>query len=205
MLMKAIHLKYTASALVIAIVLSGCTGTTIQYTDPDAVDTTSLDFSSTDLQTTAAKMVNSMLTSPRISKITVDENSLPVIWPETIQNRTNEHIDTGAIQNSVTTELLNSGKFNIVDMNKVDAVKAQMQYQHYSGMVSPDKAVKIGQQVGAQYMLFGDITSISAQNNYQQSQFFQITMKLMDLQSGLIIWQGQKQIRKVAQKSYFGW
>jgi hypothetical protein len=203
--MKSTQLKLSACSIAIAIILSGCTGTTIQYTDPDAVDTTSLNFSSTDLQTTATKMVNSMLSSPRISKITANTNDLPIIWPQTIQNRTNEHIDTSAIQNSVTTELLNSGKFNLVDMNKVDAVKAQMQYQNYSGMVAPDKAVKIGKQVGAQYMLFGDISSISAQNNYQQSQFFQITMKLMDLESGLLIWQGQKQIRKVAQKSYFGW
>lgn len=203
--MKSTQLKLSACSIAIAIILSGCTGTTIQYTDPDAVDTTSLNFSSTDLQTTATKMVNSMLSSPRISKITANANDLPIIWPQTIQNRTNEHIDTSAIQNSVTTELLNSGKFNLVDMNKVDAVKAQMQYQNYSGMVAPDKAVKIGKQVGAQYMLFGDISSISAQNNYQQSQFFQITMKLMDLESGLLIWQGQKQIRKVAQKSYFGW
>ena len=197
------YFKLSICTLITATLLAGCTGTTIQYTDPDAVDTTSLDFSSTDLQTTAQKMVNSMLSSPRVAKITA--KSTPIIWVQTVKNETNEHINTQAITNTISTELLNSGKFNFVDMSKVSAVKEQMQYQNYSGMVAKDKAVKIGRQVGAQYMMYGDISSISARNNYQQSQFFQITMKLMDLESGLIVWQGQKQIRKTAERSFFGW
>jgi uncharacterized protein (TIGR02722 family) len=200
---KKLYQALLATTITTTLFLSGCSGTTIQYTDPDAVDTTSLNFSSTDLQTTAKKMVDSLLTSPRIMKIT--QKSTPIIWVQTVENNTNEHIDTQAITNIISTELLNSGKFNFVDMSKVTAVKDQMQYQHYSGMVAQDKAVKIGQQVGAEYMLYGDISSISARNNYQQSQYFQITLKLMDLKSGLMVWQGQKQIRKISEKSYFGW
>ena len=199
-------IRHTAGIVLLALscllFLGGC-GTTVQYTDPDAVDTTSLQFSSTDLQTTASKMTDSLLNSPRVQKITA--NKPPVIWVQTVRNKTDQHIDTEAITNSISTRLLNSGKFNFVDMSKVKAVKKQLHYQHDSGMVDQQTAVKVGQQVGAHYMLYGDISSIHARNDAQQSQFFQITLKLMNLKSGLIIWQGQKQIRKTAQRSLFGW
>jgi PBP1b-binding outer membrane lipoprotein LpoB len=35
--------------------------------------------------------------------------------------------------------------------------------------------------------------------------FYQITMKLLSIKTGAIVWQGEQQIRKVATRSTFGW
>ena len=122
-----------------------------------------------------------------------------------LTNNTSEFIDTQAITDTISTQLIQSGKFQFVDMNKVAAIKKQLAYQNSSGMVNPATAAKIGQQVGAQYMFFGDISSITATNSSQQSQFYQITMRLMNIQTGIITWQGQQQIRKVETRKTFGW
>ncbi len=198
-------MKIAPFALLPAVLLlSACSSQpTVNYVDPNTVDTTAITFSSTDLQTTAKSMVDQMLASPVIVQLTA--KSAPVMYVQGLTNNTSEFIDTQAITDTISTELLQSGQFQFVDMTKVNAIKKQLTYQNKSGMVDPNTAAKIGQQVGAQYMLYGDISSITQTNSSQVSQFYQVTMKLLNIQSGLIVWQGQQQIRKVATRKTVGW
>ncbi|MCX7122705.1 MAG: penicillin-binding protein activator LpoB [Gammaproteobacteria bacterium] len=196
--------KLCLAILPFSMMLCACSsGPTVSYVDPNTVDTTSINFSSTDLQTTAASMVNQMLASPVIVQLTQSQS--PVMYVSGLTNNTSEFIDTQAITDTISTQLIQSGKFQFVDMNKVNAIKKQLNYQNNSGMVNPSTAAKIGQQVGAQYMFYGDISSITAVNSSQESQYYQITMRLMNIQTGIITWQGQQQIRKVATRKTFGW
>jgi uncharacterized protein (TIGR02722 family) len=197
-------IRTIATLFPLTILLSACSsGPTVNYVDPNTVDTTSINFSSTDLQTTAASMVNQMLASPVIVQLTQTQS--PVMYVSGLTNNTSEFIDTQAITDTISTQLIQSGKFQFVDMNKVNAIKKQLNYQNNSGMVNSATAAKIGQQVGAQYMFYGDISSITAVNSSQQSQYYQITMRLMNIQTGIITWQGQQQIRKVETRKTFGW
>ncbi|MFZ9035447.1 MAG: penicillin-binding protein activator LpoB [Francisellaceae bacterium] len=188
-----------------AVLVTGCASTgSVNYVDPQGVDTTSIGFGSTDLQTTTQKMVGGMLSSPAIARITADGKQ-PVVFFSTIRNETSEHINTGMLANTVSTEIINSGKFQFTDMSQVKQMKEQMDYQSESGMVDQATATKMGQQIGAQYMLYGSIADMQAMNADQQSLFFLITLKMIDLKTGIIVWQDQKQIRKVQKRSGFGW
>lgn len=206
------NLKYKKFGLITSGVLLGaacllntsCSSSPkVAYTDPNAIQTTSIDYSSTDLQSITNQMVDSMLTAPRVAAVTA--NSMPVLFISGMQNNSNQMIDTQALTNAISTRLINSGKFNFVDMSQIDQIKKQMDYQHQSGMVDPSTAAAMGKQVGAQYMLYGDISSISQRNDSEQTLYLQVTMKLMDIKTGLIIWQGEKQISKAASKKGFGW
>lgn len=189
-----------------AVGLSGCSSDpTVTYTDPGAVQTTSLDYSSTDLQTVTNGLVNDMLTSPVLAKNLAKEATTPVLFVGSLQNNSSQQIDTQQLTNAISTRLINSGKFNFVDMSQVKAVEQQLHYQHQSGMVDPGTAVAIGKQTGAQYMLYGDISSINQRNSNMQTLYLQVTLKLMDLRSGLIVWQNEKQISKEAKRKTFGW
>jgi len=199
----------TVSGLVLSIgsaaFLSSCGGgnAKVSYTDPNAVQTTSINYSSTDLQSITNAMVDSMLTAPRVEQITA--KSTPVLFVSDVQNNSDQMIDTQALTNAISTRLINSGKFNFVDMSQVAEVKKQMAYQHQSGMVDQATAAAMGKQIGAQYMFYGDISSISQRNSSEQTLYLQVTMKLLDIQSGLIIWQGEKQISKAMSKKTIGW
>nr|WP_239986746.1 penicillin-binding protein activator LpoB [Fastidiosibacter lacustris] len=184
--------------------LAGCASSgNVSYVDPQGVDTTSINFNSTDLQTTTQKMVGGMLSSPAIARITA--GAQPVVFFSTIKNETAEHINTGMLANTVSTEIINSGKFQFTDMSQVKEMKEQMDYQAGSGMVDQATAIKMGQQIGAQYMIYGSIADMQSMNSNQQSLFFLITLKMIDLKTGIIVWQDQKQIRKTQKRSTFGW
>jgi len=186
---------------VLSVSLAGCSKT-VKYGDAAEVETTTTEFGSTDLQQIAAKMVDSVLTFPPIVEITAKRR--PVMFVDTIKNKTSEHIDTESITDTISTRLLRSGKFRFVDMTKVAAVKKQLEYQNESGMVNQNAAIRMGQQIGAEYMLYGNLSSIVKRGGGRKDVYYKFTLKLMHLQSGIVEWSDEKEIRKTKEKSLFG-
>ena len=188
---------------VLSVGLSGCMGgSNVKYGDAAAVETTNTDFGSTDLQKMAEKMVDSVLTFPPIVEVTAKRR--PVMFVDTIKNKTSEHIDTESITDTISSRLLRSGKFRFVDMTKVASVRKQMDFQGDSGMVKESTAVKMGQQIGAEYMLYGNLSSIVKRNSDSKDVYYKFTLKLMHIQSGILEWSDEKEIRKSKKKSMFG-
>ncbi len=190
-----------SAALSIAI-LSGCSTTKVSYGDASEVETVTADFGSTDLQQIATSMVESLLSFPPMVEITSQRR--PVIFVDRIRNKTTEHIDTESITDTITTRLLRSGKFRFVDMSKVEAVRKQLEFQHGSGMVNPETAVRTGRQIGAEYMLYGNLSSIVKKKGGTKDVYYKFTLKLMNLENGLIEWSDEKEIRKTRKRSLFG-
>lgn len=184
--------------------LSGCGmfGKKVSYGDAGAVETTNIDFGSTDLQQIASKMVDSVLTFPPIVEVT--NKRRPVMFVDKIKNKTSEHIDTESITDSISSRILRSGKFRFVDMNKVEAVRQQLEYQADSGMVNQASAMKMGQQIGAEYMMYGNLSSIVKRGGGDKDVYYKFTLKLMHLQSGIVEWSDEKEIRKTSKKGLFG-
>jgi len=187
-------------ATVASLALGGCA--TVKYGDAGSVETTTVDFGSTDLQGIASKMVDSLLTFPPMVEATSKRR--PVMFVERIKNKTTEHIDTESITDTISTKLLRSGKFRFVDMTKVQAVKKQMDFQQDSGLVDESKTVGFGRQIGAEYMLYGNMSSIVKRDGSTKDVYYKFTLKLMHLESGILEWQDEKEIRKTKSKSLFG-
>ncbi|ABL98845.1 conserved hypothetical protein [Shewanella amazonensis SB2B] len=174
----------------------------VEYGDATEVETVNENFGSTDLQAITAKMVDSMLTFPPVVAMTAKQR--PIIFVDKIKNKTSEHIDTESVTDSISNKLLRSGKFRFIDMTKVDAVRKQLDYQNNSGMVDPSTAIRFGRQIGAQYMLYGNLSSIVKQEGSTKDVYYKMTMRLMDLETGLIEWSDEKEIRKTKSKSFLG-
>lgn len=180
----------------------GCSGPAVKYGDATAVETTTTEFGSTDLQLIAEKMVDSLLTFPPMVEVTSSRR--PVMYVDKIKNKTSEHIDTESVTDTISSRLLRSGKFRFVDMTKVAEVMKQMEFQQESGLVSEATAVKMGQQIGAEYMLYGNLSSIVKRAEGVQDVYYKFTMKLMNIQTGILEWSDEKEIRKTRKKALFG-
>jgi uncharacterized protein (TIGR02722 family) len=175
----------------------------VRYGDATAVETTDISFGSTDLQKVASEMTDSLLLSPVVGTLT--QNKRPVMFVERIKNKTSEHIDTESITDSVSTKLLRSGKFRFVDMSRVEAAREQIKFQQSGGMVDANKAVQFGKQIGAEYMLYGNLSSIVKSNKDKSDVYYKFTLRLMDLESGLVEWADETEIRKTKAKESVGW
>lgn len=184
-----------------ALLVTGC-ASKVEYGDAQARETVTTDFGSTDLQQIATKMVNDMLTFPPVVQMTADRR--PVVFVDTIKNKTTEHIDTESVTDTIQSKLINSGKFRFVDMTKVEAVRKQLEYQSDSGMVDESTAIRMGQQIGAEFMLYGNLAGIVKRDDSTKDVYYKFTLKLMNLKTGIIEWSGEKEIRKTRERSLFG-
>lgn len=193
--------KSIIALLGLAVILGGCSNK-VTYGDAQSVETTTIDFGSTDLQKIAAEMVDSMMMSGSVAAITRDQR--PIVFVERIKNKTSEHIDTESITDTISTKMLNSGKFRFVDMDRVESVRQQLNFQNTDELVNQSAAIQFGKMVGAQYMLYGNLSSIVKNAGSDKDVYYKMTMRLMDLETGLIEWADETEIRKAQSKSLFG-
>ena len=184
-----------------ALALSGC-ASKVDYGDAQARETVNTDFGSTDLQMIAAKMVDDMMVFPPIVQMT--QNRRPVVFVDRIKNKTTEHVDTESITDTIQSKLINSGKFRFVDMSVVDRVRQQLEYQRDSGMVDQSTAAAMGRQIGAELMMYGNFSSIVKRDGSTKDVYYKFTLKLLNIQTGIIEWTNEKEIRKTRSKSLFG-
>ncbi len=175
---------------------------TVKYGDAGAVETVNTDFGSSDLQQIATSLVDDLLNFPPMVEITAKKR--PIVFIDGIENKTTEHIDLESITDTIQNDLIRSGNYRFVDPNALARMKKQFNYQQQSGMVAPKKAAKIGRQLGAEYMLYGNMSSITKHNGSTKDVYYKFTLKLMDLTSGVLEWSGEKDIRKTRTKSLLG-
>jgi hypothetical protein len=199
-----INKKLLTLTMVASLVISGCANReVVSYGDATEVETVDIGFGSTDLQKIAAEMTDSLLISNLMTEFNRDGR--PIFFVERVKNKTSEHIDTESITDSISTKLLRSGKAKLVDMSRVNEAKEQLKYQQDSGMVDQNSAIAFGQHVGAEYMLYGNLSSIVKSNKDKQDVYYKFTMRLMDLKTGLIEWADETEIRKNREKQRIGW
>ncbi|ELA8135287.1 penicillin-binding protein activator LpoB [Vibrio parahaemolyticus] len=193
--------KSIIALLGLAVILGGCSNK-VSYGDSQATETTTIDFGSTDLKKIAGEMVDSMMMSGSVAAITRDQR--PIVFVERIKNKTSEHIDTESITDTISTKMLNSGKFRFVDMDRVESVREQLNFQNTDELVNQSTAIQFGKMAGAQYMLYGNLSSIVKNAGSDKDVYYKMTMRLMDLETGLIEWADETEIRKEQSKSLFG-
>lgn len=183
-----------------ALSLAACT--TVKYGDATATETVNTDFGSTDLQSIAAKMVDDLLAFPPVVRMT--QARRPVMFVDTVKNKTTEHIDTESITDSIQSKLINSGTFRFVDMTAVEQVQKQLNYQQNSGMVDQAKAVAVGRQIGAEFMLYGNMSSIEKRDGSTKDVYYKFTLKMVNLETGILEWSNEKEIRKTKSRGWIG-
>ncbi len=195
--MKKIALIFGVLYLLIMI---GCSssGTSVAYVDPDSVETVTADFGSTDLKMITTKMVNSLLGSGIL-------DGRPIIFVDRVKNKTHEHIDTKSITDKIRTTLLKHGKVRVTGRSDIpESIVKELDFQQ-SNLADPKTAARIGKLAGAKYILFGEISSIVKRNEDIKDVWFKITLNLVEVETGLIEWADDKEIRKQAEQDSVGW
>ncbi len=182
-------------------ILAACSGAPdVNYGDPTAVETVTIDFGSTDLQSIGEKMTQSLLASGVLAN-----GQRPVLYVAQVKNRTDEQLDTKSVTDKIRTALLRSGRVRFsAAMEANNEIVSQLEHQNMSGLTSAETAKKYGKQVGADYFLFGEITNIRKQAGRVEDVYFKFTLNLVDIESGLIEWADEKEIRKGSKKPVFG-
>lgn len=180
----------------------GCNKSVVSYNDARSIETLNVDFGSTDLQLIAERMVTSLISSNALKVDPSDPNKPPLVCITRLKNDTSEHIDTKSITDKIRTALIKSGKirFSALEVQK-DLID---QYILQNDLADPKTRKRAGKQVGCKYLLSGNISSIVKETGRVKDVYYKITLQVTDVESAVIDWADEVEIRKDRIKSIFG-
>ena len=187
-------------------VLLSCTSFSGQYADPDEVEILDDRWNETDARKTAQHLINGMMSKPWLAEYTASHKAQrPIVVVAEIENRTDEHIETEALSEYITDELLNTGKVRFVNAKAREKINKELSYQHDSGLVDPNKMVAIGKQIGAQFLVMGAISSQVHTQDKLKSVTYQTALTLTNVETAEIEWSDKYLVKKKFKRSGARW
>ena len=199
-------------ALFLVFLAASCSS--IRYDDPGRVETLTIDYGSTDLQTLSGEMVESLVAAPQLNYLDNSgkgDDKRVIVYTGSVENRTSEHIDTEGITDKIQTALLKSGKFRFV-ADKAGQAEIDEQIRFQTGRVREDMLRQMGKQLGADVILYGTLRSIEKKKGSSLESggtrkvdvYYQFVLKCVNIDTAEILWQEEEELRKTERTGIFG-
>ncbi len=190
------------------LIVSGCSSKKrISRVDANETIDLSGNWNDTDSRLVAEEMISDALSQngqsrPWLMNFAKDKGKNPAVIVGSIRNKSDEHIATGTFVGDIERAFVNSGNVRVVAKKEErEGVREERQDQQANASVETVK--QFGQELGADYMLLGEINKILDQEGNEKVAFYQVDLTLTDLQSNEKVWIGQHKIKKyIARKSY---
>jgi len=153
-------------------------------------------FNETDMKHIADTMVESLVNSPVVQ----EHKKRPVVLITLVKNRSQEHIDMKSMTDKIRVAVVKSGKFRFTDKEVRGEISEELSFQGESGYVDPATARQKGRQIGANFFLTGEITDRVQEVGKEKYVYYKCTFNLVDIQTGIIEWTDEKELRKYYKK-----
>lgn len=178
--------------------------TKVQRMDPTQIKDVSGRWNDTDSQMVAQEMINDCLNAGWYAKSVAKLGKEPVVIVGTVTNNSMEHINTGAFVEEIQRALINSGKVEFV-ASSGERGEIRQERLEQDEFASEETRKAFGREVGADFMLSGVLNSIVDSQSSKAAVFYQVNMKLINIETNQIVWNGQKQIKKYVTRSKTSW
>ena len=179
----------------------GCgSSRTVSRIDANQAIDLSGNWNDTDSKLVAEEMIKDVLSRPWVAEFKAGRNRTPDVIVGTVRNRTDEHIQTIAFIKNLERELINSGNVNFV-ANKEERQEVRDERADQQENASAESMKKFQQEAGADFLLRGDITSITDQEGGDQVKYYQVNLELVNMESNRKAWVGEKKIKKLISQS----
>ncbi len=189
--------RFAALTMVGAAVLTAGCATKVSRVDPAEEIALSDQWNNKDSELVATEMINDMLSFPWVSDFEHENNYRPTIIIQRIANKSHEHIAVDTFVNDIKRALLRSGKADfVVAGEERDAVRDERRDQELNSR----NAKEMGQEDAADFALSGSINSIVDEAGKKRVTFYQVDMKLINMESNREVWNGQKKIQKLQER-----
>ncbi len=200
--------KLTFSILILAmfILMVGCAGPTrtVQRVSADEVTDISGNWNDTDSKLVAQQMIQDLTYRSWLNEFSMQEGRKPVIIVGTIRNLSQEHIQTATFIKDIERELINAGQVKFV-ASKQEREEIRGERLEQQSFASDETAKRLAAESGADFMLQGGIKSTIDASGGTAAKYYQIDLELINVETNEKVWIGNKQIKKIIQKSRTKW
>ena len=156
-----------------------------------------------DSRLVAEEMINDMLSYPWISQFNLRfPGKEPLVTVQRVRNKSHEHIAVDTFVNDIKRAVIRSGKAGfIATLEERQDTRAELADQDMNA--SADTRMEMGEEDGANFALSGTINSIVDQLDGQRVTYYQVDLKLINLQTAREVWNGSKKIKKFMERKSF--
>lgn len=192
---QSIRLKAIVILMFVVLCIS-CAPRTVTRIEPDTQIDLSGRWNDSDSRLVADKMIHDLFESERFKEYANENGKKPTIVVGIIKNKTSEHIDAAnyikkfemAIYNSNFADLVESDEFR----DKLRQERAEQQ-----DFADPATMAQWGKEIGADLMLFGEMSSEIDEYNKRRVVNYVTTLFLTDIETNKRVWYGQHEIKKM--------
>ncbi len=185
--------------LLVVACYNGPSGPVVHRTAVDEEIDLSGRWNDVDSRAVSQEMVQDLLSRPWLDEWSEGGNKRPRIVVGRVANKSHEHIPTDTFVKDLERELVNSGEVSfLASFGQREQLKAEKLYQAEAASLETQKAM--GRELGADFLLLGQINSIVDQAGGITLLFYQVELELINVETGVKEWIGQKKIKKVVER-----
>ncbi len=176
----------------------------VERIDPNSVTDLSGRWNDTDSRLVANALIEQSLGGGWVGRFSQSHGGeAPTVIVGAFQNKTMDHIPTAAFVNDLERAFVNSGAVRVVaSSDERGEVRAEREDQQEHARA--DTRAKLGQELGANYILQGTITAIEDSEGREKVVYYQVDAQLVDLESNVKTWVGQHKIKKYIERPRVG-
>jgi uncharacterized protein (TIGR02722 family) len=167
--------------------------------DPGVVTDFSGRWNDTDSKLVAEAMMKEMARQPWLENFSSQYNRAPTVIVGTILNKSHEHINVGTFVTDLEREMTSSQKILFV-ASKSDREEIRQERQEQAVHAREDTQKRPGQELGADFMMKGTISTIVDESDGVKGIYYQVDLDLINLETNVKSWYGQKKIKKVVER-----
>jgi len=168
----------------------------VQRIDASSTIDLSGQWNDTDSRLVSQEMIDDVLARPWINEFTRTKSRKPAVILGTIRNKSHEHINVATFSADMERALINSGRVDFV-ASKDERSEIREERKDQELNATQYTRNEMGNEMGADFMLKGDINSIYDTTQGKQVRFYQIDLTLISLANNRKVWLGQKKIKKL--------
>jgi uncharacterized protein (TIGR02722 family) len=183
----------------LGVAMVGCTTKVTRIKTDSTIDLTGR-WNDTDSRLVAEQMIGDCLGSPWLGSWTTGANRPKVIIGN-ISNQSHEHISVGTFTKDIERALLNSGKIDFVASKTERTQLREEKADMMAGNTSEGTAKQAGNETGADLMMIGTINAIVDQEGSKAVVYYQVNMELVNIESNVKVWMGEKKIKKYVKRA----
>lgn len=181
------------SAMVL-LVQPACTRKVTRISEKDQVDLSGR-WNNTDSRLTAEEMIKECQSGSWIANHLEKTSKKPVVIVGFVKNKSHEHIEAETFVLDLEKSFINQGQVKLVQGgDKRNEIRGERGDQQDNASQSTMK--QFGLEMGADYMLQGDINSIVDSYKSKKVVYYQINLQLTNIQTNEVVWIGDKKITK---------
>lgn len=192
--------RWAWGLLGLAFLVLGACGTQVARVPVEQTIDLSGRWNDTDARLVAEAMIQEALSQPWIEEFRRRHGRKPTVVVGTIVNRTHEHINVDTFIKDLERELTRSGMVQFV-AGRGEREEIREERLEQALHARPDTAKPPGYEIGADFLLRGTINSILDEEGRTRVVFYQVDLELVDLETNVKVWFGQKKIKKVISRS----